>query len=227
MTSFSATTSRTQILIEDGPIKLHGCLDVPPETDGLVLFAHGSGSGRHSPRNQQVAEVLQDKGLATLLFDLLTEEEERKDTESGRLRSDIPFLADRLRLATAWTRNDPELAGLPLGYFGASTGAAAALIAAAQEGNRVRAVVSRSCRPDLAGEALSQVRASTLLIVGSEAPAVLALNQKASDQLRTEKWLEVVPGASHLFEEPGTLDAAAELAGLWFWAHFAAKRRTA
>jgi putative phosphoribosyl transferase len=161
------------------------------------------------------------------LFDLLTEEEERYDAKTARLRFDIPFLAGRLCLATAWARADQELAELPLGYFGASTGAAAALIAAATEDDGVRAVVSRGGRPDLAGAALPKVRAPTLLIVGGEDTEVLALNRTAFDRLQVEKRLEVIPGATHLFEEPGALDAAAELAGSWFWAHLAAKGRTA
>lgn len=210
------------MLIDSGPIKLHGFLDVPPHAKGLVLFAHGSGSGRHSPRNQQVAQTLRGKGLATLLFDLLTEEEEQDEADTAYLRFDIPFLAGRLRLTTEWTRTDADLVELPLGYFGASTGAAAALIAAVHEGNQVRAVVSRGGRPDLADEALPQVQAPTLLIVGEKDPEVLALNRAAFERLQTEKRLEVVPGATHLFEEPGTLQAAAALAGRWFSDHFAA-----
>lgn len=225
MSPLASSRSRAEILIEADPVKLHGFLDVPADASGLVLFVHGSGSSRHSSRNQRVAEFLRRRGLATLLFDLLTTEEERYDVENACLRFDIPFLAERLRLATVWARTDRSLAELPLGYFGASTGAAAALIAAAAEGDRVCAVVSRGGRPDLAHENLPQVRAPTLLIVGGEDIEVLALNQTALDRLHTEKRLEVIPGATHLFEEPGALDAVAELAGSWFQTHLIAKGR--
>jgi putative phosphoribosyl transferase len=223
MPILSSLPNRVEVLIDTGPAKLRGILDMPDEAGGLVLFVHGSGSSRHSSRNQRVAGNFARKGLATLLFDLLTEEEERQDARSFHLRFAIRFLADRLHLATAWVRTNPVLAELPLGYFGASTGAAAALIAAAEAKSNVRAVVSRGGRPDLAGPALSQIATPTLLIVGGDDTEVLALNQAAFSQLRGEKRLEVIPGASHLFEEPGALDAAAELACWWFWDHLATK----
>jgi dienelactone hydrolase len=191
---------------------------------GIVLFAHGSGSSRLSPRNTYVAEVLQASGFATLLFDLLTEEEERIDARTGELRFDIPFLTDRLVAATQWTLRQPGLQGLSIGYFGASTGAAAALSAAAQL-PEVAAVVSRGGRPDLAGAALSDVRAATLLIVGGNDRQVLALNRSALAQLRAEARLEIVPGATHLFVEPGALEAVARLAADWFAAHLVSARR--
>jgi dienelactone hydrolase len=194
------------------------------EPGGIVLFAHGSGSSRLSPRNTYVAEILQDSGFATLLFDLLTEEEERIDAHTGELRFDIPFLTDRLVAATQWTLRQPGLHGLRIGYFGASTGAAAALSAAAQL-PAVAAVVSRGGRPDLAGAALSDVRAATLLIVGGNDRQVLALNRSALAQLRAEARLEIVPGATHLFVEPGALEAVARLAADWFAAHLVSARR--
>jgi putative phosphoribosyl transferase len=205
-----------EVTIDAGAVRLRGLLDIPAASGGLVLFAHGSGSGRHSSRNQQVAAALRKLGLATLLFDLLTEEEEREDAATAHLRFDIGFLARRLRLATAWATAARELAGLPLGYFGASTGAAAALIAAAVERGRVRAVVSRGGRPDLAGDALGRVVAPTLLIVGSRDQEVLELNRQALRQLPGEKRLEVVAGATHLFPETGALEEVARLAGAWF-----------
>jgi putative phosphoribosyl transferase len=214
-----AAISGSEVIIDAGAARLRGSLDVPAAAGGLVLFAHGSGSGRHSTRNQEVARSLRRRGLATLLFDLLTEDEEREDTTTAHLRFDIAFLARRLRLATAWATGARELAGLPLGYFGASTGAAAALIAASVERGRVRAVVSRGGRPDLAGEALGRVIAPTLLLVGSRDQEVLELNREALRELPGEKRLEIVPGATHLFEEPGALDEVARLAGAWFAEH--------
>lgn len=195
---------------------LTGDLHVPPQPVGIVLFAHGSGSGRLSPRNQQVAAALREGGLATLLFDLLTPAEEQRDLRTGELRFDIPLLASRLTEASAFVAHEPRLARLPLGYFGASTGAAAALIAAAH--GAVAAVVSRGGRPDLAEHALGSVRAPTLLIVGgADDPIVLELNRKAFDRLaRAEKRLEIVPGAGHLFEEPGALERVSTLAREWF-----------
>jgi putative phosphoribosyl transferase len=183
---------------------------------GLVLFAHGSGSSRHSPRNRHVAAVLNDAGLATLLFDLLTASEERHRANVF----DIDLLARRLRAVGAWTRARPELAGLPIGYFGASTGAGAALWAAGEPAADVAAVVCRGGRPDLAGPRLARVRAPTLLIVGGHDPVVERLNRDSAAQLRCERRVVVVPGASHLFEEPGTLQRAAELARDWFVTHF-------
>jgi dienelactone hydrolase len=187
----------------------------------VVVFAHGTGSGRHSPRNNAVAQVLQGAGLATLLIDLLSEEEERIDLRTGSLRFDIGFLAERLDAATRWLVERAEAQSLPVGYFGASTGAAAALVAAARHPEDVGAVVSRGGRPDMAAEALPEVRAPTLLIVGGLDTAVLEMNREALEQLRCPKDLRVVPGASHLFEEPGTLERVSELAKEWFVQHLA------
>jgi putative phosphoribosyl transferase len=181
----------------------------------LVLFAHGSGSSRHSPRNRFVAGVMHEAGLATLLMDLLTADEEILDDRSGELRFDVQLLGQRLLGATEWLARDPRAGTLPVGYFGASTGAAAALIAAAARPEVVRAVVSRGGRPDLAGAALSRVEAPSLLIVGGDDRHVLDLNREALAQLRSPKELVVVPGATHLFEEPGALERVAELARAW------------
>jgi dienelactone hydrolase len=193
-----------------------------PSGDGnaLVLFAHGSGSSRHSPRNQSVARTLREAGIGTLLFDLLTPDEEAADHVTGHLRFDVGLLARRLLDATSWVRSNDPGAGAPaLGYFGASTGAAAALIAAARAGDTIGAVVSRGGRPDLAGAALAQVTAPTLLIVGSLDTEVIELNEAAYERLQCEKELALVPGASHLFEEPGTLAQAGALAAEWFVRH--------
>jgi putative phosphoribosyl transferase len=199
---------------------LKGILGHPRDACGLVLFAHGSGSGRHSERNQYVATVLQDSGIATLLFDLLTEEEEDSERRTRHLRFDIPMLAQRLLAATRWITDMGAFEDLPLGYFGASTGAAAALVAAAESGatgaHKIAAVVSRGGRPDLAGIALARVRAPTLLIVGGDDTEVIELNQMAMRQMMAEHELKIVPNASHLFAEPGTLQAAALLARDWF-----------
>ncbi|HVT72684.1 MAG TPA: hypothetical protein VHD61_06075 [Lacunisphaera sp.] len=200
-------------------VQLEGTLEVPARATGLVLFAHGSGSSRHSPRNRHVATMLSRSGLATLLFDLLTTEEERLESRTAHLRFDIPFLAARLEAATQWARSEPHVRSLAIGYFGASTGAAAALIAAATPGLEIGAVVSRGGRPDLAGRALETVHAPTLLIVGGADTAVLPLNEMAYQRLRCVKRLEIIPAATHLFEEPGTLDAAADLAARWFREH--------
>jgi putative phosphoribosyl transferase len=202
-----------------GEAALEGDLTIPDGARGIVLFAHGSGSSRHSPRNRRVADTLNEEGLATLLIDLLSEEEEQLDRVTGELRFDIGFLAERLRSATAWLETDEAAGRLRLGYFGASTGAAAALVAAAELPDRVGAVVSRGGRPDLAGEQLGRVRAPTLLIVGGNDPHVLELNRQSLERLGGEKALEVVPGATHLFEEPGALDQVAELARAWFGRH--------
>lgn len=199
-----------------GPIRLPGHLMVPAGAAGIVVFAHGSGSSRHSPRNRFVAEMLNQAGLGTLLFDLLTPSEELNRTQVF----DIELLADRLIRATKWLLTQFETPRIPLGFFGASTGAAAALRSAAELGPDIRAVVSRGGRPDLVGARLSEVQAATLLIVGSHDPQVLELNLAASAQLRCEHRLEVIPGASHLFEEPGTLEMVAELARDWFIGHF-------
>jgi putative phosphoribosyl transferase len=198
-----------------GPAVLDGDLATPAAARGVVLFAHGSGSGRHSPRNRQVAATLGGAGFATLLLDLLTLEEEAADRASGRFRFDVELLARRLLATTDWLATEEHTAGLPIGLFGASTGAGAALLAAAERPERI-AVVSRGGRPDLAGPALSRVRAPTLLIVGALDPQVLELNRAALSRLGSEASLEVVPGASHLFEEPGALEQVAELAVGWF-----------
>jgi len=199
---------------------LRGDLSVPPEARGIVLFAHGSGSGRHSPRNRFVAERLNESELATLLIDLLTEEEEAADQYTGHLRFDIGLLADRLAGATDWLADDPRTADLAVGYFGASTGGGAALVAAAERPGRVAAVVSRGGRPDLAADSLADVRVPTLLIVGGDDHVVIRLNKLALERLRAPvKQLVIVPGASHLFEERGTLEQVASLAAEWFTRH--------
>ncbi len=209
-----------------GRATLEGNLGLPAHPRGIVLFAHGSGSSRHSPRNRFVAEALQSHGIATLLMDLLTESEEPIDRRTAQLRFNIPLLAKRLAGATAWTLRQPNLRELDIGYFGASTGAAAALVAAAQLPGKISAVVSRGGRPDLAGEALHSVAAPTLLIVGGNDPAVIDLNERALAELAcTEKKLVIVPGATHLFEEPGTLEEVAGLAAEWFASHFAFVRQ--
>lgn len=204
-----------------GGVVLEGNLTVADGASGIVVFAHGSGSSRHSPRNRAVAAALREGGLGTLLLDLLTAPEEAVDERTGHLRFDIDLLANRLVGATDWLGEQDGTRDLSIGYFGASTGAGAALLAAAQRPDAVRAVVSRGGRPDLAGPALGRVRAPTLLIVGSNDPVVLELNREAFERLRCEKRLEIVPGATHLFEEPGTLDLAAALAREWFRAHLA------
>jgi putative phosphoribosyl transferase len=204
------------VTIPAGSVSLAGDLVIPSRASGVVLFAHGSGSGRHSPRNQFVAEELQTAGLATLLIDLLTTEEEAAERHTGHLRFDIGLLAERLIAATRWLDQQPATRSLGLGYFGASTGGGAALVAAAAAPTRVDAVVSRGGRPDLAGEALPGVRAPTLLIVGGHDPTVLGLNQSAMARMQADTRLEIVPGAGHLFEEPGALKAVARLAADWF-----------
>jgi putative phosphoribosyl transferase len=205
-----------QVEISAGREALLGDLTIPVNTRGLVLFAHGSGSSRLSPRNRHVAQVLNEAGLATLLFDLLTPREEQIDRMTREYRFNIGLLADRLAGATDWAIEYPDTQGLNIGYFGASTGAAAALIAAAQHPKQVDAVVSRGGRSDLAGPALGQVCAPVLLIVGGDDHEVIYLNQQALEQLRCEKALFIIPGASHLFEEPGKLDEAAKAARDWF-----------
>jgi putative phosphoribosyl transferase len=207
------------VQIRAGTITLEGDLQVPEQTTGLVLFAHGSGSSRHSPRNRFVAQELHAAGLATLLLDLLTPEEEAVDRPTGHLRFDIGLLAERLVAATQWAALDAATRSLPLGYFGASTGAAAALVAAALEPEKVPAVVSRGGRPDLADDALPLVRAATLLIVGSRDLTVLELNRAAMSRMRAQTRLEIIPGATHLFEEPGALEVVARLARDWFLRH--------
>jgi putative phosphoribosyl transferase len=208
-----------EVRIPAGAATLKGNLGIPKDARGVVLFAHGSGSGRHSPRNRYVAEVLREAGLATLLVDLLTPEEEEVDLRTRHLRFDIGLLADRLAVATDWVIENPGTQNLRVGYFGASTGAGAALVAAAERPRQVGAIVSRGGRPDLAGEALPRVTAPTLLIVGGEDELVIGMNREAMEQLRAEKKLEVVPGATHLFEEPGKLEEVARLAAGWFAQH--------
>ena len=209
-----------EVSIPAADVRLAGTLALPPGARGLVLFVHGSGSSRHSPRNRYVAEVLGRAGLGTLLFDLLTAAEEREDAVTAAWRFDIGLLARRLVEVTDWVGQVPACRGLPLGYFGASTGAAAALIAAAERPDSVRAVVSRGGRPDLAGPALARVQAPTLLLVGGHDPLVLRLNREAAAQLRAPVELVIVPGATHLFEEPGTLEAVARAAAAFLGRHF-------
>ncbi len=213
------------VQISVGERMLEAQLTVPSHAKGLILFAHGSGSGRHSPRNQFVASELQQAGLATLLLDLLTQEEEDLDAMTGHLRFDIGLLASRLVAATEWTRDERETRGLDVGYFGASTGAAAALIGAAERPDIVRAVVSRGGRPDLAERWLPRVKAPTLLVVGGDDTEVLLLNRVAFDLLECPKQLEVIPNATHLFPEPGALERVAELAGSWFTRHLGGRAR--
>ncbi|HXF98486.1 MAG TPA: dienelactone hydrolase family protein [Gaiellaceae bacterium] len=213
------TGERRSFSFTAGGQRLHGDLTLPADARGLVLFAHGSGSSRFSPRNRRVAEVLNEAGFATCLVDLLSEAEERLDRATGQLRFDVRLLAGRVRAASEQLAADPATRALPLGYFGASTGAAAALLAAAALPERVGAVVSRGGRPDLAAAELPRVRAPTLLIVGGLDTYVLSLNREALELLPGEKALEVIPGASHLFEEPGALERVAELARAWFERH--------
>jgi putative phosphoribosyl transferase len=215
MTAVGNNTTEREVIIPAGRHGLPGTLTLPAQPEGIVLFAHGSGSSRHSPRNQAVARQLRAAGLGTLLFDLLSEDE---GTMRGKV-FDIGLLARRLRGATEWVAMQPEARGLLLGYFGASTGAAAALKAAADTGLPVHAVVSRGGRPDLAGDDLARVSAPTLLIVGSRDEGVLELNRRAFARLSCPKRLVVVPGATHLFEEPGTLEEAARWATDWFERH--------
>lgn len=205
------------VVIQAGDVlTLQGTLAIPDHAAGIVVFAHGSGSGRFSPRNRNVARALNGVGLATLLFDLLTAAESARDAITAGYRFDIPLLAKRLTHALDWLVDNPDVGDLPVGLFGASTGAAAALIAAAVRPANVRAVVSRGGRPDLAGAALDQVRAPTLLIVGGDDAPVIALNQQAAERLRCTHRLTVVPGATHLFEEAGALDEVTRLAADWF-----------
>jgi len=204
-------------------VQLAGTLRLPEQAEGIVLFAHGSGSSRFSPRNRHVAAVLERAGLATMLIDLLSEREEREDSRTGALRFDIPLLSDRLLAATAYLRANEDTATLPLGLFGASTGAGAALLAASGRPELVNAVVSRGGRPDLAGKALRHVSAPTLLIVGERDKVVLNLNEQAAADLAGECRIEIVAGATHLFEEPGTLEVVAALARDWFLLHLAGR----
>lgn len=213
-----------QLPLGDGQ-RLQADLVTPVPTAATVIFAHGSGSGRRSPRNRRVAAAMHEHGFATLLFDLLTPREEDLDAVDARFRFDVELLAGRLLVASAWVHAEPALASLPVGYFGASTGAAAALIAAARRPEWVQAVVSRGGRPDLAGVSLERVVAPTLLIVGELDETVIALNGEALRHLRGESRLEIVPGAAHLFEEPGALDEVIRLATDWFSTYLVEKRR--
>ena len=206
----------TDVVIEAGGVSLAGSLTVPEGGRGVVLFAHGSGSSRHSPRNQRVASSLNEAGFATLLMDLLTADEERIDLVTAELRFDIPLLGERLVAATDWLSSHDGTRTLPLGSFGASTGAGGALIAAAERPEVTQAVVSRGGRPDLAGDALERVEAPTLLIVGELDVPVIAMNRDAMARMRAETKLEIVPGATHLFEEPGALEDVSRLAAVWF-----------
>lgn len=202
-----------------GKKTLQGILSIPKNAVKIVVFAHGSGSGRHSPRNQLVARFLAEEHLATLLLDLLTPQEEAIDLETRELRFNIPLLADRLSAVTTWLLQNKETEHLSIGYFGSSTGAAAALIAAAENQGKVAAVVSRGGRPDLAAPKLPEVKSPTLLIVGGNDYGVIELNQEALNLLQCEKRMEIVPNATHLFEEPGTLEEVAHLASWWFKQH--------
>lgn len=225
MVATGATQSELfHLSIPAGEVALVGDLDIPENALGLVLFAHGSGSSRLSVRNQAVAEVLRGSGIATLLFDLLTPEEEAEDAYTGHLRFDIRLLSRRLAMVTKKMANHSRCRSFSIGYFGASTGAAAALTAAAALQSSIDAVVSRGGRPDLAGEALRYVKAPTLLIVGERDEDVLRLNEDACQQLQCEKSLAIVPHATHLFAEPGTLEEVARLAANWFRKHLKEKK---
>ncbi|UQA57751.1 dienelactone hydrolase family protein [Polyangium aurulentum] len=221
----SASTEGTRpVQVRAGDVMLDGDLGLPEGASGIVVFAHGSGSSRFSPRNRRVAWMLRDRGLGTLLVDLLTQEEEAVDLRTAHVRFDIGLLAERVALTIDWLSEERDTAGLGVGIFGASTGAAAALVAASERPGAVFAVVSRGGRPDLAGEALHLVETPTLLIVGGADTLVLDLNQEAMEELRCEKRLVVIPGATHLFEESGALEEVARLAGEWFEGHLGAAR---
>lgn len=214
---------KKEVKITAGSVVLDGELIIPAGARGVVLFAHGSGSSRHSPRNKYVASVIRNANVGTLLFDLLTPDEESIDIYTRHLRFDISLLAERLVAAARWIRGQEETKNLEIGFFGASTGGGAALVAAAELGEMVSAVVSRGGRPDLAGEALGRVGSPVLLIVGGLDDVVIGLNEQAYAQLRCEKELKIVPSATHLFEEPGTLETVAELAAGWFGRYLAPK----
>lgn len=218
---FSSSVMHAETTICADNVDLYGELEVPVGALGVVLFAHGSGSSRHSPRNQYVARILREAGIGTLLFDLLTHEEEVEDEDTGVFRFDIKLLAKRLLGATLWLEDQPEARGLKLGYFGSSTGGGAALMAAAALGERIAAVVSRGGRPDLAGDALPNVKSPTLLIVGGLDDVVIQLNQQALFKLHCVKELRIVPGATHLFEERGKLEEVAYTSAEWFGYHMA------
>lgn len=219
VTSSRGLTKANEIQVNAGSVSLNGELNVPARATGIVLFAHGSGSSRHSPRNQYVARVIHDAGVGTLLFDLLTREEEVIDNYTREFRFDINLLARRLVAATTWLAGEKATSHLRPGYFGSSTGGGAALVAAAELGEKIAAVVSRGGRPDLAGKALGLVTAPTLLIVGGLDEPVIRMNQHAYDQLNCEKELKIIPGATHLFTEAGKLEAVASLAATWFLKH--------
>jgi dienelactone hydrolase len=220
MTHIGQAIEHLPVTVRVDSVHLDGDLSLPTAATGVVVFAHGSGSSRHSPRNRYVADVLNEGALGTLLIDLLTADEQEVDLQTSQLRFDIPFLANRLVAITHWLREQPQIAGLKIGYFGASTGAGAALVAAAKLPGIVRAVVSRGGRPDLAAEALERVEAPTLAIVGSNDPVVLDLNRQALVRMHCLKALQVIEGASHLFEERGALDEVAKLARAWFAEEF-------
>jgi putative phosphoribosyl transferase len=221
-TAHTGTARARDVQIRSGAAMLHGDLSIPAEAQGVVLFAHGSGSSRHSPRNQFVARTIREAGVGTLLFDLLTPEEEAIDARTRDLRFDIGLLAGRLIDAAYWIKG--ELDYLSVGFFGSSTGAGAALVAAAELGETVKAIVSRGGRPDLAGPALPEVKGATLLIVGGLDYPVIRMNEEAYRLLRCEKELKIVPGATHLFEESGTLEEVARLAAGWFQKHLRSDR---
>jgi putative phosphoribosyl transferase len=221
MSTGTAAIRESAVTIPVGNLVLHADLVVPAAAIGIELFAHGSGSSRNSPRNRAVAAALHHAHFATLLLDLLTLEEERIDSTTAEFRFDIPLLARRLAAATLWVRENPQLGALPIGYFGASTGAAAALVAAAQLKGVVSAVVSRGGRPDLAGTALAEVRAPTLLIVGGYDQPVIDMNREARTRMRATTAFEIVPRATHLFEEPGAMEQVTQLARVWFEQHLA------
>ena len=220
-TTENGTTSllnpqRELVTITAGEARLEGELEIPPGAQGVVLFAHGSGSSRYSPRNRYVAQIIRDVGLGTLLFDLLTYEEEQEDEQTGALSFDIELLAERLCGASLWLENREDTRDLKQGYFGASTGGGAALMAAAEAGDRVAAVVSRGGRPDLAGDSLLNVKCPTLLIVGGLDEMVIQLNGEALAKLHCVKELKIIPGATHLFEESGKLEQVAQISAAWF-----------
>jgi putative phosphoribosyl transferase len=225
-TGTSSPSISKELEIALGATRLEGELHIPVDAPGIVMFAHGSGSSRHSPRNQFVANVLRESGNGTLLFDLLTTEEEIEDEETARIRFDIHLLARRLADATLWLMRQPQTQHRAIGYFGSSTGAAAALVAAAELGDRIQAVVSRGGRPDLAGAALASVKAPTLLIVGGDDETVLQLNELALTNLRCQKQLRVVPRATHLFPERGALEQVAQMAADWFKLHLRSHQRS-
>jgi putative phosphoribosyl transferase len=218
-TGNESESTPVEVRIPCGAVTLEGALAIPPGANGVVVFAHGSGSSRHSPRNQFVARVIRESGNGTLLFDLLTAEEEIEDNVTRGLRFDIGLLASRLVEVTRWLVTQPAARDLGIGYFGSSTGGGAALVAAAEVGQRIDAVVSRGGRPDLAGHSLARVQSPTLLIVGGYDDAVIRLNKEALAALCCEKELKIVPGATHLFEEPGALETVARLAADWFRRH--------